>query len=523
MAGTLVGTYPSERVGRAGTLGVLSENGRRLLTGAGLLALPGGQPAYLPPAGMTAVRLSSDGRYLGLTKEGSSTGYVVDLDASAPTPVPTVTATATGPSVVDLLATALVRPDEQAYAGVRDARPDGTSTAFASSVRRWVALTDRATLTVRDLEGGAVVATAELAQGAGRTGILAVSADGSTVLTGDDEGRVTAFDGNLTGQRVIAQLPKQIREIRLTPDGALAVVLDLLGNVTTLSPRDGLPTVLPGTVGRLDAQGIAEVPVLVPSPDERMLVLGRPSGVEVWSLTENRKLADVAVEPPELSTGADPVLAFSTDGRRFAVRSVSAVHLVDTETLAEVDARAVPTDSSAIAALFTELLGPGVALDRSDRNHIDGRWRSPTGRIEVAGGTVTDLVTGERTPLTGGSGRGSESFWSFADDDTVLVESVVPDRDSDVYQNRLQVWHRGSGALIATMIEPQSVSWPGFQDGGIVVAGGTAITVRPDGGIGRWPVAPSAWAARLCALAGEPSAEEREARMRFLSPEPLCP
>jgi hypothetical protein len=117
-------------------------------------------------------------------------------------------------------------------------------------------------------------------------------------------------------------------------------------------------------------------------------------------------------------------VAFSSDGSRFAVRDRTTLDVLVVPSLHQHQALPVSLDPVPVPALFGSALGPDADLLHSDAD-LD-RWRSPSGRTEVAGGRIIDVAADTSVPLSGGSGPGLASAFAFEDGDAVVSRAWCP-------------------------------------------------------------------------------------------------
>lgn len=137
---------------------------------------------------------------------------------------------------------------------------------------------------------------------------------------------------------------------------------------------------------------------------------------------------------------------------------------------------------------------------------------------------LVEVLGGRHIPLLGGQGRGSLSEFGFVGGTGLILQHVVPDRDSEELRNRLLLWHGETGSLLGEWEEPLRLASPSDGDSYLVMAAdGTALTVRANGGIAVWPISPDAWAAKLCALAGDLDATQRQRYLPEGQRQPICP
>lgn len=541
--------------------------------------------------------VSSDGSTIGLAE--SAQGKIERaLLTSTDSPTAALRPIAVGSAASLALQTGYYDDPEAAVAALEARTQEARFTT--SENRRAVSLSDNSILQVWDLSNERSIAQRQLPGSTGKWTTIAISGDGRTVLVGDDQGQLVGLDSGLTQTVSLGQLPGAVVRINLSRDGSLAAAVDNGGNVLLLRPTvDQRFDVLPGTAGRIDQEGRPVRQALTASPDGRWLLVHRPGGVELWNLTEKRRIADFATDV-EVSQRAlePPTAAFSRDGVRFAVRTHDRVVAREVDSLREVGS--VPTNQEPIqvAGAFATALG-GVYLVRRDtdgdraevvavsqnesRVIVTGSnigligtrigdvvavaaaqsdpsggdapyqvsvWRLGAQRAERIGvidkknsgvyllaasqvgqhllihgkgpePEVVDLSNGNRTRLTGGQGRGSYSEYVFLAAGRLLVQHVVPDRDSYEARNRLLLWYPDTGTLLGEWSEPTRLEYPGQQPDYLVAAGDKAVlTIRADGSIAVWRFSPDDWANHLCNLAGDldPTQQQRYLPKSFQRP-----
>ena len=496
-----------ESLGNAGTAFTLSQDGQAIQTVDGVFSVPSGAVIYdEPPDGYVIQEMSGDGRYVGLAKADRTGVAIVDL--SDPTRSITsypVDSTVFGSRAVDAIQQVYSTPVEVWYnEAVRAAAEGLFSPKLADEAAKWVGIVD-GELRLHDLGTGGIeqsVALSSLGELAGLSE-LSISADGSRVVTGNEKGEIYALDGRLQSRELLVQMPAEIRGIQVSRTGDLIAAYDAAGNVTSLRADGRRLRPLPDTLG-VFSPSPPDVPHLQPSPDGRLLLIGSSRGVELWSLEEQRKLADVVVEAPA-DQGIEPVLAFAPDGRRFAVRGNSGVHLMKTSSLHEIGTKPLAALPSApdTRSAFRELLGDDVHLENREwSTSYDATPRlSRSGQIAATYDELIRTNDGVRTPLVGGSRRGSSSAFGFAAGDTIMVQHSSPSREADTYRNTIDLWHSASGTWLGEWAEPLATDRPGDQTDSLVIASDrTALTVRPNGEIGQWSVSPDVWRDQLCRI-----------------------
>jgi hypothetical protein len=241
--------------------------------------------------------------------------------------------------------------------------PGTVSSTVAAGVRRAVTLSSASVVETWDMATSRRLASRQLPGSSGRWTTIAVSDDGNAIVAGDDRGQLVALDAGLTQVWSLGQLPSTVKHLGVSPEGSLAVAADNIGNVLLLRPTvDRRYDVLPGTAGRLGAEGRSEKQVLTPSPDGRWLLIQRAGKVELWRLDERRLVreypTDVAVvEPTVFNSLAKPAAAFSPDGTRFAVFGNGRVAAYEVDSLRQVADEPAGTDPVGNAQALSAVLG----------------------------------------------------------------------------------------------------------------------------------------------------------------------
>ncbi len=544
--------------------------------------------------------VSSDGSTIGLSE--SDQGQIKRaLLTSTDSPDAELRPIAVGSAASLALETGYYE-DRAAAVAALEARTQGTRFAMTSELRRAVSLSKNSILEVWDLTNGRSIAQRQLPGSTGKWSTIAISEDGRTVLVGDDQGQLMAFDSGLTQIVSLGQLPGAASRINLSRDGSLAAVVDNGGNVLLLRPTvDQRFDVLPGTAGRIDQEGRPVGQALTASPDGRWLLVHRPGGVELWNLTEKRRIADFETDVEVDQLALDPpVAAFSRDGVRFAVRTHDRVITREVDSLREVGSIPTNQDPVQIAGAFATALG-GVHLVRRDTGGdraevvavspnesqvivtgsnigLEGTrigdviaiaaaqsdpsggdapyqisvWRLGAQKAERIGildqknasvyrlaasqagqhllidegrpePEIVNLSNGKRTRLAGGQGRGSYSQYVFLAAGRLLIQHVVPDRDSIESRNRLLLWYPDTGTLLGEWSEPTRLEYPGQQSDYLVAAGDkTVLTIRADGSIAVWRFSPNDWANHLCDLAGDLDPTQQQRYLPESFQRPVC-
>lgn len=408
---------------------------------------------------------------------------------------------------------------------------------------------------------------------------LAISADGNTVVTGDNAGHVYAFDSTLKTPELLTQHRTDVLDVAVSADGRLAASTSTDQAVMLTTPhRDHRRERLTGS---LAGEELA-LPSIAVSPDGGTAAVSGPAGMALWDLPAGTVRSTL---PRDAFSGVEPGVAWSPDSKRVAAAMGGVLSVWDVRTRKKIgsfygeDPHAPQLDGTEQArflpdgrsVLINQPTGP-VAVDY-ERGTIRQRLRvteagsgfaaSADGRVVVTAekalsdgavlgvwywnGTTlrraTQLIDtaalrdlavspdGTAVAMTDYDGR---VIWrSLRDGRRTILAAGLPESYASVAfspdgrtiiqykaEHELALWDTDSGLLLGAW------QYPDAEWGESTLAASpdrTVLTIGRDGSVLRWDIDPKRWRKMLCGMAlDELTDEERRRYLQGIDLKPMC-
>jgi WD40 repeat protein len=254
--------------------------------------------------------------------------------------------------------------------------------------------------------------------------------------------------------------------------------------------------------------------------DDRVVIREVPSGTVVdevptaqdldFARALQRGLGGVQIVRSTSAQTQSVVAVWASGEQTLDATTASTDTLVTTSIGASIAvSRPGPLESHRADVTSYELRGdsPAKIGQRTISGDLDVQAVSDDGRKLVLNGSVVDLMSGERTPLGGGNGLFSEMHSVLSADGGLLVRDIKPTREATgTIRNSLLVWDTTAGVLLGQWPEtmPMQPNSQPYESTQVVRVGPDRVaTVRADGSIALWTVAPASWVTQLCDMAGE--------------------
>jgi WD40 repeat protein len=387
---------------------------------------------------------------------------------------------------------------------------------------------------------------------------LAVSADGNTVVAGDEDGHVIGFDSTMKRPERLTQHRDSVMAVDVSADGRLAASTSIDQSVMLTTPHSDLRSrpLTPPPAGEAPLQ-----PSLAVSPDGRSLAVSAREGVQVWKLpTATTQGAPVGHPDPRT---IEPGVGWSPDGRLLAAATQGVLSVWDARSHAEAgsfthafpqapqfdgteEARFMPDGRSVLInlpdgpavvdyarhivrqQLTAEDPGSGFAASADGRVMVmaeharaDGTvlsiWHWEGGTLHRVGrltdtAMLRDLaVSQDGTEIAMADFDGRVVVHGLRDGRRTVLVSGLGDSHSSVAfspdgstvvqyesEHQLAVWDDTSGLLLGTWDYPDA----GAAANNLAFGpDGSLLTIGADGAVMRWAVDATRWRAALCGMA----------------------